>query len=118
MTHGGSGSPEILSPRILAVIADGPAPADLTVIGLAQALPCWWARAGAEDRAPFALAAAIVPGVPKTRRRGQLRSHRAGSRAREFIRPVPKNRRRFLDCRPVEPPRRARMKPLVVVQAN
>ena len=70
MTHGGSGSPEILSPRILAVIADGPAPADLTVIGLAKALPCWWARAGAEDRAPFALAAAIVPGVPKAQRLG------------------------------------------------
>ena len=40
-----------LSPRILAAIADGTAAADLTVTGLAK---------GAEDRAPFAVAA-IVP---------------------------------------------------------
>src|SRR5262245_59749435 len=33
-----------LSPRIIAAIADGTAPADLTVTGLAKALPCSWAE--------------------------------------------------------------------------
>jgi site-specific DNA recombinase len=33
-----------LSPRIIAAIVDGTAPADLTVTGLAKALPCSWAE--------------------------------------------------------------------------
>jgi site-specific DNA recombinase len=33
----------LLSPRIIAAIADGTAPADLTVTGLAKALPYSWA---------------------------------------------------------------------------
>jgi site-specific DNA recombinase len=33
-----------LSPRIIAAIADGTAPADLTVTGLAKALPYPWAE--------------------------------------------------------------------------
>jgi hypothetical protein len=33
-----------LSPRIIAAIADGTAPADLTVTGLAKALPNSWAE--------------------------------------------------------------------------
>jgi len=33
-----------LSPRIIAAIADGTAPADLTVTGLAKALPYSWAE--------------------------------------------------------------------------
>jgi hypothetical protein len=37
-----------LSPRIIAAIVDGTAPADLTVTGLAKALPYSWIRAGAE----------------------------------------------------------------------
>jgi site-specific DNA recombinase len=34
----------LLSPRIIAAIADGTAPADLTVTGLAKALPYSWAE--------------------------------------------------------------------------
>ena len=33
-----------LSPRIIMAIVDGTAPADLTVTGLAKALPCSWAE--------------------------------------------------------------------------
>ena len=33
-----------VSPRIIAAIVDGTAPADLTVTGLAKALPCSWAE--------------------------------------------------------------------------
>jgi hypothetical protein len=33
-----------VSPRIVAAIADGTAPADLTVTGLAKALPYSWAE--------------------------------------------------------------------------
>jgi site-specific DNA recombinase len=35
-----------VSPRIIAAIVDGTAPADLTVTGLAKALPCSWAEQG------------------------------------------------------------------------
>jgi len=34
----------LLSPRIIAAIADGTAPADLTITGLAKALPYSWAE--------------------------------------------------------------------------
>ena len=33
-----------VSPRIIAAIVDGTAPADLSVTGLAKALPCSWAE--------------------------------------------------------------------------
>jgi len=33
-----------VAPRIVAAIADGNAPADLTVTGLAQGLPCSWSK--------------------------------------------------------------------------
>jgi hypothetical protein len=33
-----------VSPRVIAAIVDGTAPADLTVTGLAKALPCSWAE--------------------------------------------------------------------------
>jgi site-specific DNA recombinase len=36
------GSVAFLSPRIIAAIIDGTAPADLTVTGLAKALPYSW----------------------------------------------------------------------------
>jgi hypothetical protein len=42
-----------LSPRILAAIVDGTAPADLTVTGLAKALPYSWAER--ERRIGFSL---------------------------------------------------------------
>jgi site-specific DNA recombinase len=36
--------PRSTTPRIIAAIADGTAPADLTVTGLAKALPYSWAE--------------------------------------------------------------------------
>jgi hypothetical protein len=55
-----------LSPRIIAAIADGTAPADLTVTGLAKAFPCWRAEQQRKmglhsQQRRFFMAAAIVP---------------------------------------------------------
>ena len=50
-----------LSPRVIAAIVDGTAPVDLTVTGLAKALPCSWIEQ--EQRVGFDVAPATNAGV-------------------------------------------------------
>ncbi len=72
-----------LSPRIIAAIVDGTAPADLTVTGLAKALPYSWAEQ--EERVGLSLereGIALLRQIPAAAYTSHPPNYRAQSRSR------------------------------------